>query len=241
MKIKTKSNIAKVLAVASLATTLAPSITFAAQATGSNTSVPATVTTNDQQEVQYNWGFTKGEEATVPKIMKDKVLESLKELTLVVSEKGKTTAPVKVFEVGTNTETVTNEADKVSVIKRKDGTTQIGGKEFNVELKVTPGTEKVKLEVTLIELNSEKKPTDKKTVLQVKELVYEKVAETKPMDATETEVANAKGFADKISVEANQGKIIAKIPAVPTGLKATVVFKNTEVATAADILSLIHI
>lgn len=235
MKIKTKSNIAKVLAVASLATTLAPSITFAAEVTNDVSANPVAVTTNDQQEVQFNWGFTKGDEAATLKIMKGKELDALKGLTLVVSEKGKTTQPKKVFEIGTNTVTDTNEADKVSTIKVKDGTTQIGDKEFNVELKVTPGTEKVKLEVTLIELNSEKKPTDKKTVLQVKELAYEKVAETKPMDATETETAQAKKFAKDISVEANQGKIIAKIPAVPTGLKATVVFKNTEVATAADI------
>lgn len=239
MKIKTKSNIAKVLAVASLATTLAPSITFAAEPTnGGAITAPAVATNEKKEEVKYTWGLYQDANGVTPEVEKGKVADALKGLTVKVSVDGKDTAPVDAFKVGTKTKTT--EVEGATVIKGEESV-KVGDKNFNVELKATPGKDNVKLELTLIELNDKKEETDTKVTTEAKLLQYKAVKkpeetkpETKPA-VTETEVANAKGFADKISVEANQGKIIAKIPAVPEGLKATVIFTNKEVADAKDI------
>ena len=240
MKIKTKSNIAKVLAVASLATTLAPSITFAAEPTDKGETTPPAVTTNEKkEEVKYTWGLYQDANGVTPEVEKGKVADALKGLTVKVSVDGKDTAPVDAFKVGTKTKAT--EVEGSTVIKGEEAV-KVGDKNFNVELKATPGKDNVKLELTLIELNDQKEETDKKVTTEAKLLQYKAVKkpeetkpETKPEAATETEKSAAKKFADDISVEANQGKIIAKIPAVPDGLKATVVFTNKEVASAKDI------
>lgn len=238
MKIKTKSNIAKVLAVASLATTLAPSITFAAEPTNGGATTPPAVTTNDQkEEVKYTWDLYQDANKVTPKFDKEKdVMTNLVGLTVKVSVDGKDTVPADAFKIGTKTDAKTT--DNVTVIKGEEAV-KVGDKNFNVELKVTPGKDNVKLELTLIELDAENKETSNKVTTEPILLQYKKVEETKPetkpADVTETEKAEAKKFADKIVVEANQGKIIAKVPTLTEGLKATVVFTNNEVADAKDI------
>lgn len=240
MNIKTKGNIAKVLAIASLATTLAPAATFAAPtgdatSTGDTTPSGGEVVTPAKKEVKFTWNLYNGDKEVTPAIKKDAVETSLKGLVLKVAKDGATT-PTTVFEVGNKTET--KHAENVyTIAAEKDGKTTIDGKEYKVELKVTLEEANAKVSVVMKELTTDGKETDTKIITTDKIFQYGTTAPVvEDTKITPAEKKLAEDFIGAIVVKAEQGKVIGTVPKAPAGLKATVTLTNTTDKTAQDVV-----